>query len=152
MNKKLNELEASGKYVFHGSASGGMVYLEPRQGSHEGKPDGLPAVSATPYIDFAIFRAIVNKNNIPSKHTSRFGFNQNKKREFHIYPKEALEICRDKKGFVYVFNRQDFEPYSRIGKPNESLMEWRSYLTLKPIEVIPVSFDDLPTDEIKISE
>jgi hypothetical protein len=155
MNKKLGELEASGKYVFHGSAKGDIASLEPRQGTHEGNPDGQPAVSATPYLEFAIFRAIVNKNNIPFNHSNRFGFNQNKEKEieFRIYPKAALEACKDKKGFVYVFDRKDFSPYSRIGKPSESHMEWRSYKPVKPIEIIPVSFDDFPSeDKIQILE
>jgi hypothetical protein len=153
VNKRLQQLEASKRYVFHGSANGLIAFLEPRQGTHEGQPDGSPAVSATPYVEFAVFRAMVNRTNIPFSHSSRFGFDQNKQREFRVYPKDALEACRNKNGFVYVFDRKDFEPYSRIGKADESHMEWRSYASVKPVEVIPVSFDDLPSeDRIQVSE
>jgi hypothetical protein len=148
--ERLIEMENSGKYVFHGSPNGDIKILEPKQGKHVpdlSKPeetilDGNPAVSATPYAEFAIFRAIINKKNSPG-FNSGFGF-KNKKREFHVSSQEVLEITKDKKGFVYVFNKDEFEPYSRNGKPHKDLMEWRSYEKVKPVDVIEVTYDDLP--------
>ncbi len=63
-----------------------------------------------------------------------------------------LDLVKDKKGYVYVFNKNDFEPYSRDGQPSESVMEWRSCNVVKPIEVVEVSSDDLPPEsEIEIT-
>ena len=72
MNKRLAVLEHTGKYVFHGSTQNNLKTLEPRQGMHLSKPDGDPAVSATPYAEFASFRAIINRENIPFHFRSRF--------------------------------------------------------------------------------
>lgn len=44
---------------------------------------------------------------------------------------------------MYVFNKNEFEPYSRDGQPHPGNMEWRSYQSVKPIKVIEVSFEDL---------
>lgn len=148
--QKLLELENTGKYVFHGSPYGDIKILEPKQGTHipdTSKPtetilDGNPAVSATPYIDFAIFRAIINDKNIKVKFHSGFGF-RNGVKEFRVSDKLILDQLKDKKGFVYVFNRSDFKPYSRDGVPHEGNMEWRSYESVEPIEVIKVSDLDL---------
>ena len=152
LNKKLAELEESEGYVFHGSPFPDIRSLEPRQGKHVpdlSKPtetilDGKPAVSATPYLELAIFRAIINNENVQFNHTSGFGINNGKK-EFRLSSIEVLEEVKDKGGFVYVFNKKDFEPYSRDNKARGDSMEWRSYKKVIPIDVIEVSFDDLPS-------
>ncbi len=153
--EKLLQLEKEGKYVFHGSPDGEIKALEPRQGRHVpnlDKPskiilDGNPAVSATPYLDFAIFRAIINKKNVKFNFNSGFGFRDGKK-EFRVSSKEVLEVVKDKKGFVYVFNKNEFEPYSRDGKAHEGSMEWRSHEEVKPIEIIEVDYKYLPPEDI----
>lgn len=157
--EKLLQLEKENKYVFHGSPRGDIKSLEPRQGRHvpdwssasETILDGNPAVSATPYVELAIFRAIINEGNISIDHTSGFGIRSDGKAEFRISPKEALECVKDKKGFVYVFYKSNFEPYRRDGIAPPNAMEWRSYKEVKPIEIVEVGFDDLPpAEEIEI--
>ena len=153
--EKLLQLEKEGKYLFHGSPVSNIESMEPRQATHVpelSKPtetilDGKPAVSATPYIEFAIFRAIINRENIPFSHNSGFGF-KNGKKEFRISSKKILEEIKNKRGFVYVFNKNEFEPYSRGGEIHDSLMEWRSYKTVKPIDVIEVNYTDLVSEDL----
>ncbi len=145
----LNGLEKTGQYVFHGSPDGDIDILTPRQAHHVpdiSKPsekieDGLPSVSATPYADFAVFRALVNKKNLPGG-LSGFGF-KDKVKEFRLSNKKQVELLSDKVGYVYVFNKSDFEPYSRSGVKQETYMEWRAYSEVKPIEVVNVTFKDL---------
>jgi hypothetical protein len=143
MKEKLLELEKAGNYVFHGSPVGDMETLEPRQGKHipdfnnpeEFILDGKPAVSATPYAELAIFRAIINGKNIPFSHTSGFGISNGEK-QFNVSSQDVLDEVKDKSGFVYIFDKKKFEPYDRNGNPNENNMEWRSYVSVKPVEII----------------
>jgi hypothetical protein len=160
MKEKLMELEKSGNHVFHGSPTGDMEILEPRQGRHvvdTKNPesqilDGRPAVSATPHAELAIFRAIINGKNVPFSHNSGFG-TRNGEKEFRVSSKEVLDAVKGSKGHVYVFDKKEFEPYDRDRKPAEDTMEWRSYTPVKPIEVVEVTSDDLPhADRIKIGE
>jgi hypothetical protein len=145
--EKLLQLEKEGKYVFHGSPLADIKSLKPQQGTHNTIPDGNPAVSATPYAEFAIFRAIINRKNIPILLSSRFGFKDGKK-EFLVSSKEVLDTAKDKKGFVYVFNKNEFEPYSRDGQIHKGLMEWRSYKEVRPVDIIEVNYSDLPSEDI----
>lgn len=138
--EKLLELEKTGKYVFHGSFYE-LEQLDSRQGYNFDEKlgkmieDGEPAVSASPYAGIAIFRAIVNNENAPKNHKSEFGYS-NDKLSFGASKETLSQIDRNKKGFVYVLDRNDF-----IIIPG---MFWRSDHAVKPIEVIEVSFDDLP--------
>jgi len=158
--EKLKQMEEEGKHVFHGSPEGDIESLEPRQGRHvpdwsqpsETILDGNPAVCATPYAELAAFRAIINGKNIPINHTSGFGIRDGKV-DFEISSKEVLDMAKEKKGFVYVFDRKEFEPYNRDKEATQDAMEWRSHKTVSPIEVVEVGFDDLTSiDQIKITE
>lgn len=159
--ERLREMEQTGNYLFHGSPESSIEVLEPRQSTHteasgEIIEDGDPAVSATPYLDLAVFRGIVNKKNIRFPHTSGFGFTRHSESNtllFDISDEQALaEAYNNKKGYVYVFNKSDFQPYSRINIPDEKSMEWRSYTPVKPIEVIEVNSADLiPPHQINIT-
>lgn len=150
--ERLFELEQTGNHLFHGSPDGDIETLEPRQGNHvpdlnkptETIPDGMPAVSATPYADMATFKAIINKKNVPISHTSGFGTSPSGEKQFRVSSEEVLEHAKDKKGYVYVFDKNEFEPYSRNGGANEYSMEWRSYNSVRPVDVIEVTSDDLP--------
>lgn len=151
----LHNLAATTLYVFHGSPSPNLTVLEPRQGKHvtdisrpreSSIPDGNPAVSATPYVDLAIFRAIINGKNIRCSHTSGFGVS-NGEMEFSVSSQQVLDEAEGKRGFVYVFDKKQFEPYDREGKAREESMEWRSYESVTPIEVVEVSSADLPPRE-----
>ena len=158
--EKLTQLEETGKHVFHGSANGSIEILEPRQATHvpdlkdptKSVPDGEPAVSATPYADIATFRAMINKGNIPFNHSSGFGMNSRGVKNFQVSSEKVLEELKDKKGFVYVFDKKEFKPYSRDGKIQKKSMEWRSHNPVKPIDIVEVSSEDLPPREkIKIT-
>jgi hypothetical protein len=152
VKEKLLQMEKTGKYAFHGSPEANIEILEPRQGTHipdMSKPtemvdDGKPAISATPYVELAIFRAVINGVNAPFDHNSGFDVNEGVA-SFSVSSEKVLEAVEGKKGYVYVFNKNEFEPYSRDGEIKEGLMEWRSYSTVKPIEIIEVTSDDLPT-------
>lgn len=153
--EQLLKLEAEGKYVFHGSPDKDIKILEPRQGKHipdlnkteESILDGDPAVSATPYLEFAIFRAIINKVNVPFSHSSGFGLTNGNK-NFRVSSQKVIDESQNKKGYVYVFNKKDFEPYSRDGEAGQDSMEWRSYVSIKPVHVIEVSSKDLPDRDL----
>lgn len=137
--KKLIELEKTEKYVFHGS-SDKLDELEPRQGFNFSKKlnkmvkDGEPAVSAAPYVEIAIFRAIINNDNAPKNHKSGFGYS-NEELSFRA-SQETLNQVKNKKGFIYVLDRNEF---TRV--PG---MFWRADHIIKPIEIIQVDFNDLP--------
>lgn len=157
----LREMEQTGNYLFHGSPESSIEILEPRQSTHtkssgEIIEDGNPAVSATPYLDLAVFRGVVNKKNIRLPHTSGFGLTRHLESitpQFDISNEQALaEAYNNKVGYVYVFNKSDFQPYSRINIPDEKSMEWRSYTPVKPIEVLEVHSTDLiPPHQINIT-
>jgi len=150
MYSSLLDLEKEGKYVFHGSPYGDIISLDLRQAKHIpdlSKPqkfilDGAPAISATPYIDFAIFKSLVNRENIKDGYVGGFGFKEGKK-EFRIPSREVFDSLKDKEGFVYILDKKDFEPYSRDGNAHEGNMEWRAYQEVKPIKVIKVGCEDL---------
>lgn len=149
MKDKLVELEKAGKYVFHGSPVGDLEILEPRQaqtikdGTHVMADDGKPAVATSPFVDIAIFRAIFNRVNIKENYTSSFSYRNGTL--FFSTNKESLEQAKNCEGYVYVFEKQDFYEYSP--------MEYRSEEPVRPVEVIKVGFEDLPTeDKIEITE
>lgn len=155
----LTGLETKGKYLFHGSADGNIETLEPRQSVRvadmnnptEMVNDGEPAVSATPYSNVAIFRSIINHKNIKLDYSSSFG-KIGPDLLFSVSSEKVLEQARDKKGFVYVFDKSDFQPYNRNGNADEQSMEWRSYKEVRPVKVVEVGYGDLPpTDQIKIN-
>jgi hypothetical protein len=115
--------------------------------------DGRPAVSATPYAELAIFRAIINAKNVGFGHTSGFGLSSAGKKQYRVSSGDVLETAAGKRGFVYVFDRAGFEPYDRDGDVDGPRMEWRSYEAVKPVEVIEVTGDDLPPrEEIKVGD
>jgi hypothetical protein len=159
----LKQLEEAGEYVFHGSPDGSIEELEPRQSTYvldlnkrdEVADDGLPSVSATPYPEFAVFRAMINSKNVPNDHTSEFGLVIDKEHgeflsEFRISSQDVLDKVKDKKGFVYVLPKSNFKPYRRgIECDDVSSMEHRSHVSVKPVEVVEVSHADLP-EGIKI--
>lgn len=68
-------------------------------------------------------------------------------KDFRVSSKEVLDSVKDKIGFVYVFNRDEFEPYSRNGVASEDSMEWRSYKEVSPVDVIEVKYDDLISED-----
>lgn len=132
-------LEKEGRYVFHGSPDF-ITVLEPRQAYNRSEEtgnmekDGEPAVFATPYADVAIFRALTDARGVRGKSTSQFGIDSDK---LHFSATEnILEAARTKVGRVYVLDKQKFQDFKG--------MQCRSSEINQPIEVIEVTFADLP--------
>ncbi len=128
--ERLNELEATGEYVFHGSPNGEIEILEPRQSTRVSDPskpsesiaDGNPAVSATPYADLATFRAIINKQNIPlEEFSSGFGIDNAEKRTFQVSSAEVLDHVKDKKGYVYVLIKTSLSRIAETARTARSI-------------------------------
>ena len=150
--KKLLELEKTSKYFFHGSPNK-VEKFEPRQ-SHNTidgvkMKDGSPSVSASPDVDYAIFRGVINKKNCPTESISRVDIITNDKNtESHTLvfsaTKETMANLReDASCWVYVFKREDFP----IQKGRS---EYRSAIHVSPLEKILVKKEDLPENiEIK---
>ena len=139
-------LQEIGKYLFHGSPTEGIKIFEPRQshtippGEDESVPDGEPAVAASPYAEIAIFRALVRKRSgFSAKGEGQLSFRATR---------EALDDAKDKKGFVYVFSREGFEPKNG----SEWNMDWRSLQSVKPLVSFEVTYDDLPESIEILSE
>lgn len=147
--RELHELEATGRYVFHGSSIADIEDMEPRQAfnweSSMKCEDGDPCIATTPYADIAIFRSIARED------WTSFGKNDDETLSFKA-SRKALEGSRDKIGYIYVFKKDSFTPHK-----DPQSMEWRSHVPQQPIQIIRVSFQDLPenihvyTDE-EISE
>lgn len=145
--KRLLILEAESNFVFHGSALK-IKELKPRQPMIYYKKirkeinHGSPCVSATSFINIAIFRSIINKQNFPFKgYQSSFGFNKKKNKCYFNTTSKVLNQVKDKKGYVYILNKKNFKKFSNI--------EYRSEKREKPLEIISVDYNDLP-DNIKI--
>ena len=141
-NQELKNLEKQDKYVFHGSENIIKIF-EPRQAYTivNGKqiPDGKPAIFSSPFVDYAIFMAIINKANCPKGLRSGCAWYNNKFK--FTATKETLEqLSKDSKGYVYVFNKSDFK--------ERSISEWVSYKEVKPVKMIEVRWSDF-TQEIE---
>lgn len=143
--EKLKELESKEIYVFHGSPEL-LKELEPRQSKNLDKDQGVmvehgnPAISASPFVDIAIFRAIISDRIQAkgTKHHSAFSFGDGyDKPRFKVAP-PILQKAKDAVGYVYVFNKADFTA--------TGLMEWRSEKKLLPLRTFEVHFQDLPED------
>ena len=145
--EKLRKLEAKGRCLFHGSGMR-LKTLEPRQAYTYPEnntttriPDGEPAVFASDVADAAIFMAVVSKPNVPK--TLRSGYVNLKNKGFKfMVTQETMDQIKNAKGFVHVFNRNEFE---QKGDTNV----WTCQKIVKPIEIIEVSERDLPSVEIK---
>lgn len=140
--EKLAVLEGTGEYVFHGSMDK-LSVLEPRQAHNyvdgEHFPDGEPAVFASSNADYAIFMAIINERNCPEGFHGHAGYSG--KDVKLSATKETLEqLKNDAYGFVHVFDRGFFS--SRDGND----VEFVSFRSVRPIEVIRVIKQDLPAN------
>ncbi len=103
-------------------------------------PDGEPAVFASPFADYAIFMALINKENCPK------GYRASVRSEegvliFRATQTTLSQLNEETTGFVYVFEKAKFE--------KRSDEEWVSYSTVTPISKIQVYLTDF-APEIKI--
>ncbi|HEU0051195.1 MAG TPA: hypothetical protein VFQ60_04025 [Patescibacteria group bacterium] len=141
----LLDLEATGKYVFHGSDNPNIKALEPRQPQNfpewdKAEDDGSPCIATARLADAAIFRALVRED--------RTGFGQDKNEALHLYASRTALKRVARSGYVYVLDRKKFEP--RHGSPQD--LEWRSEETVTPLEVVRVTKSDLPNSIEIVSE
>lgn len=133
--EKLLALEKEGRFVFHGSREN-IEILEPRQAYNYQEKDGAPAVFATPYADVAIYRALINANNINGKSSNSFGINKN--RLFFKTSANLLEAAKHITGNVYVLDKNMFTEFQGT--------ECRSNHEIQPMQVIRVYAEDLPSN------
>lgn len=134
--KLLLSLEATGKYVFHGSGSD-IEELTPRQAYNAAVPDGEPSIFASLLVEHAIFMAIFNERNCGKDCWSHTREHNNILS--YAVTRETIGQLRDTaSGFVYVFNKEDFI------KRDLGEIEYVSDVELKPIQKIIVSKQDLP--------
>lgn len=145
--KKLELLESTGEYLFHGSPAAGIEEFEPRQAmtgyraTKEMHNDGSPGIAATATVDTAVFRSIVHKANLPEDSPFSSSFDDDGETRVYRVDKatiQSLKVIRPT-GHVYVFRKSDFHPYSGA--------EWRSEEPVTPIDTVDVNLGDLPLYE-----
>lgn len=134
---KLRKYESSGEYVFHGSGCE-IEEFEPRQAHNfingEKIPDGSPAIFASSILDYAIFKALINKNNFPEGYHAGVS-NKGTDKLYFSASKEVIDkLDKNFSGFVYVFPKSKFR--------QKSINEHVSFDKIKPIEKIKVYFED----------
>jgi hypothetical protein len=133
---KLTALQNEERYVFHGSGLR-LEQLEPRQAytviDGMSVADGLPAIFATQFADYAIFMALINPQTCPLGARSRCGYEEG--RLVFAASRHTLDQLNGSTiGFVHVFDRVDFE---LRGGP-----EWMCLKRIKPSSVVEVSLAD----------
>ena len=138
--QRLKEMELSGQYVFHGSPHL-ISKFEPRQAytalDGESFADEEPAIFASSEIELPIFRSIFHPSNYENvKGSFSTGMSHGRDMEpFFQVSKDAMEASRGEKGYVYVFEKNDFELRDNI--------EWRSKKVIRPRAVFHSSFKDI---------
>lgn len=123
---------AIGEHLYHGSRTGEICTLEPRQAKNHGRPDGEPAVFATPRIDYAIFMALIGSR-------SWGGWNKKYPGDgFYIYEEFVDYLTSDEydiEGHVYFVPRSEFSMVDG---------QHRSFGEVSTLDSIIVSALDLP--------
>jgi len=139
--ERLKVLEQSGGYLFHGTPFLLNIF-EPKQAYTENVegvaiPDGEPSVFASAEIETPIFRSIFHDSHFQG-HEGDFqsGFsNSGDKKDYINASQSAIDVCRGKEGYVYVFKREGF-----IFRGNK---EWVAYTPVYPVAVFRSAFDDI---------
>jgi hypothetical protein len=140
--ERLLSLEKEGKFVFHGSPNL-IDILKPRQAENKNKATGEmekhgePAVCATRYADFAIFRALTNFSDEVGPSDVGFGTDEKDSLWFKA-SSNILELTKKKTGKVYVLDIKNFKPLE------EGCWEFRCPEEVIPLEIVEVSSEDLP--------
>ncbi len=145
---KLELMQLDEKFLFHGSGLK-IPELEPRQ-AHTvidgvNTPDGEPAVYASQFIDYAIFMALINKENCVNSARSSCSY-ENGQLIFGATQETLDQLGEDAVGYVHVLHRSAFcerggsEWFStEIQKPHEIVEVRRADFT-EPINVVDDSF------------
>ena len=139
--ERLQQLEATGNYLFHGSPFK-VDMFEPRQAytdDDDGQPtpDGEPAVFASAEIETPIYRSIFHESSFEGLEGSyEVGFSNSDDGNHYIHANEAaVEVCKENTGYVYVLNRNDFELRGNS--------EWVANKNIKPVAVFHSNFGDV---------
>lgn len=139
--ERLQELEATGNFLFHGSPFQ-VATFEPRQAytdDDDGQPtpDGEPAVFASAEIETPIYRSIFHESSFGGLEGSyEIGFSNSDDGSHYIHANEAaVEVCKENTGYVYVFKRDDFALRGNS--------EWVATKEVQPVAVFYSSFDDI---------
>lgn len=140
--ERLHNIERIGNFLFHGSF-GKFDYLEPRQAYHavqgmeEFETHGEPGVFATDSADLAVFKAIMNGDNFPGKKLlMKYSSHNN---QLHFATNQVISgDLTDKKGFVYILDREHFTKISDS--------EYKITSKIIPEDIISVSGNDLPSN------
>lgn len=133
--QKLLDYEALDRFVFHGSPNGAIKTLEPRQATSFNKPDGTPAISASLYIEPAIFMAIITRVN-----GGAMGISPTEDNPYGMVISESTWIKaknEDWQGYVYVLERTHFT------QKDTGSWEWRSQQPVQSIDIISVDIKDI---------
>ena len=93
-------------------------------------------------MDYAIFKAIINKVNCPKGFMSSCTW-ENNKFKFTATKETFEQLTKNSKGYVYVFDKLDFK--------KRSASEWISYRKVNPVEKVEVCWSNF-TQEIDIME
>lgn len=148
---RLEMLQLDDQFVFHGSGLN-ILELQPRQAYTviEGvnTPDGEPAVYASDLIDYAIFMALINKENCPTSTRSSCSF-ESGRLIFGATQDTLDQLPENAIGYVHVLHRSAFDLRggcewfsTEIQKPHEIIEVCRADFT-EPINIIDESFQRL---------
>lgn len=142
---RLMALQQTGIYVFHGTRIH-LNELTPQQAhNHDGVnqiPDGKPAVFASNVADYAIFMAIINKENCPDGYLAGAEVVKGQL-TFNATQKTLDQLQESAGGWVYVFNKADFNKRYAEG------VEYLSNSSVIPVTKIRVTRNDLPNIGIR---
>lgn len=123
--------------LYHGSLTGGLEVLEPRQARNGAFPDALedPAVYASADINVAIFMALIGKRSWGGWDAEKYGG-----KGFYVYEEFAECLSPDKyeepTGIVYQVSPESFN--------RTSVKEWRSVTPVRVLGSFTVGLLDLP--------
>lgn len=148
---RLEMLQLDDQFVFHGAGLN-ILELQPRQAYTviEGvnTPDGEPAVYASDLIDYAIFMALINKENCPTSTRSSCSF-ESGRLIFGATQDTLDQLPENAIGYVHVLHRSAFDLRggcewfsTEIQKPHEIIEVCRADFT-EPINIIDESFQRL---------
>ena len=140
MVDRLKTLEKENRWVFHGSPQK-LEKIIPHQAYNHGNRgekilDGRPAVFASPFIDIAIFMAIINEENLPGGFIGGYSFNSTNKEIRFSANRKTINELHQARGYVYVLDKTKFT--------RRSFVEFISLEEVTPKDVIIVTKKDLP--------
>lgn len=138
--ESLLALANSGEYLFHGSPSEVEVF-EPRQAYTDidgvRKADGEPAVFASTEIETPLFRSIFHESTFEGLEGDyELGFSNSDDGTQKIHANEAaIDVCKERRGYVYVFKKEDFRLLVNT--------EWVTETNVRPVAVFHSCFGDI---------